>query len=337
MERWKYEESPSMDPLGHRKALPQEVQLFPLGFPLTLKTNSGDVAAAGREGMGEFQPAFDTEPIELRVAVEGDAAEPPWNSPEGPAFQAQGHLLALVLGQENFVVCDLEHGLGFGRLSPGVARNHLYTGFHFLECAAYVCLCQRYLTPIHAACVAREGRGALLVGGPGAGKSSLAWACARAGLTFVSDDATWLLRDGVQPAAGVEAGGPTLIGRPQRMRFRPDTVNLIPELAQARRLETVIGKHSFEIRTAEMPGVTTALGCRPGPVVFLERKENGAAEVREVGAEETRRRLAEASSLYEPRVWREQEASREQLARGGGLVLRYSGLGEAVAQIRKLL
>lgn len=332
-----YQESPSMDPLGYREALPLEVRLFPLGFPLTLKTNSPEVVAAGREGMGEFEAAFDTAPIELRVAVEGDAAEPVWMSPEGPAFRAQGHLLALVLGPGNFVMCDLERGLGFGRLSPGVARNHLYAGFHFLECAAYVCLCQRYLTPIHAACVARGGRGALLVGGPGAGKSSLAWACARAGLTFVSDDATWLLRDGVRPADGVQADGPTLIGRPQRMRFRPETVQLIPELAQARRLETVIGKHSFEIRTAETPGFTTARRCRPGPVIFLERNENGAAEVRAVGADETRRRLAEASSLYEPRVWREQEASREQLARDGGLALRYSSLGGAAEQILKLL
>ncbi|MBI3696657.1 MAG: aldolase, partial [Acidobacteria bacterium] len=165
----------------------------------------------------------------------------------------------------------------------------------------------------------------LLVGGPGAGKSSLAWACARAGLTFVADDATWLLRS-----------EPVLLGRAQRMRFRPEALTLLPDLAAAPRIETVIGKHSFEIRTADVPNLATAARCRPGKVVFLNRQASGLAECRPISVEEARRRLAEATTLFEPRVWNEQEAARAELVREGALELRYSLLEDAVRRILEI-
>ncbi|MBI3696003.1 MAG: aldolase, partial [Acidobacteria bacterium] len=259
------------DPLGYREALLFEQRFFPLGFPLVLRTNSKEVVDAARESWGEFEAAFEIPAIELRVVVRGDEAEATRALPEGPVFRAQGNLLALVLGTDNFAVCDLERGFGFAMLSPGVARNGLFASFHFLDAMAYLCLCHRYLAPIHGACVARDGKGILLVGGPGAGKSSLAWACARAGLTFVSDDATWLLRR-----------EPVLLGRAQRMRFRPEALTLLPDLAAAPRIETVIGKHSFEIRTADVPNLATAARCRPGKVVFLNRQASGPAECRPI-------------------------------------------------------
>ena len=316
------------DPLGYTEPLPLAEHFCPLGFPLVLKSNSTEILEAGRASWGEFEPAFEAAPIELRVAVQGDEDEPARTSTAGPAFRGQGHLLAVTLTARNFAVCDLDRGLGFACLTPGVARNHLYTAFHFLDAVAYLCLCHQHLTPIHGACVAARGQGILLVGQPGAGKSSLAWACARAGLTFVSDDATWLPR---------RQQDLTLIGKPQRLRFRPEALQLFPELARLPRLETVIGKHSFEIRTASMPGLTTARCCRPGKILFLDRRtDSSAAELYPIGAQEARRRLAEATTLYEPQVWQEQEASRERLLRVGALGLRYSSLGGAVEQILKL-
>ncbi|HLF81408.1 MAG TPA: hypothetical protein VI410_06530, partial [Anaerolineales bacterium] len=265
--------------MGYTEPLPFQERYYPAGFPLLLRTNSRDILTAAEHGWGEFRPLYETTPIELRVLVRRDGAEPPpaagdgpiyraagsSASPdrhgagtppagEGPVYRAQGHLLALVLGAENFALCDLDRGFGFAWLSPGVAQQHLYTGFHFLDGMAYTCLCHRYLTPIHAACVAYHGAGLLLVGDSGAGKSSLAWASARAGLTYVCDDAAWLLRDGVEP---------TIIGKSQRLRFRPDIFEILPELEALPRLETVPGKRSFEIRTAGVPGLATAARCRP--------------------------------------------------------------------------
>ena len=49
--------------------------------------------------------------------------------------------------------------------------------------------------PLHAALVARDGRGALLVGAGGSGKSTAALACFLAGFEFLGDDYVSLLRD----------------------------------------------------------------------------------------------------------------------------------------------
>lgn len=315
------------DPLGYGEPLPLVERFYPLGFPLVLRTNSSDVIVAGREGWQDFDPAFETPPIELRVAVRGDATEPARTSPEGPSFTAQGHLLAVVLAADNFAVCDLDSSFCFARLTPAVARNHVFTSFHFLDSMAYVSIAHRHATPIHASCVARNGDGILLAGEPGAGKSSLAWACAKAGLTYVSDDATWLLRDSAEPL---------LVGKHRRLRFRPDALELFPELRQAPRRATVIGKHSFEIRTADIEGLSTASCCRPSKLVFLDRRESGSGELVKLDEPEALARLRAVSPLWEPRVWEEQEASRERLARQGALLLRYSTIEQALDHILKL-
>jgi hypothetical protein len=318
----------ALDPLGYGQPLPLVERFFPRGFPLVLKTNSQEIIAALREGMDGYRPAFDAPPIEMRIVVEGDAAEPVHASPESPVFRAQGHLLITVLNAGNVVACDLDAGFVFGRLTPGVARNHLFASFHFLESAAYCCLEQRHFTSIHAACIAKDGEGALLVGGSGTGKSTLALACARAGLTYVCDDASSVLRHTVEL---------TVVGRPQRARIRPPTLDLIPELAQARRLPTVIGKDSFEIRTSEIPGIATADRCRARSLIFLERQCDGDAEIFPVTPEEALERLAAVSLLYSPHVEREHGTVRERLARCRAVRLRYSGVAAAVRKILAIL
>jgi len=315
------------DPVGYGEPLPLAERFYPAGFPLTLETNSAAVVRAAAESWGEYEPTFEAPPVEVRVVVRGDPAEPPLSVPDGPAFRAQGHLLAMVLGPQNFAVCDLERSVCFAWLSEAVARNPLFAGFHFLEGMALNCLCHRDLTPIHAACVASGGKGILLAGEAQAGKSSLAWACARAGLTYVADDGVYLLR---------RCSDPFLIGKPQRIRFRPEVVELLPELVHLPRLETVIGKRSFEIRTAGVPGIRTAFRCRPARVLFLDRRSAGPAEVTPVAPEEAILRLSRTRALWEPRVWDEQEASLQRLAGLDAGILRYSLLDDAVDCILKL-
>ena len=328
MELPDYLTPPAPDPLRLTEPLPLSGRFYPLGFPLELRSNSEDVLHSACESWGEFAAAFDAPPIDLRILVGDEEGAQGSTSPGEPVFRARAHLLTVVLDAENFAMVDLERCFAFACLNPSVARNHPFTAFYFLDPMAYTCLSQQYLTPIHAACVARNGKGLLLLGGPGSGKSSLAFACALAGLTFIADDATWVVR---------RAAEPTLIGKHQRMRFKADAPDLIPELARLPRISTVIAKHSFEIRTAEVPGLATANHCHPWKSIFLERQESGPAELAPLSAEETRTRLTRSRTMTESPVWEEQEASLEPVARAGGLVLRYSSLPAAVEQILKIV
>ena len=87
-----------------------------------------------------------------------------------------------------------------------------------------------------------------LTGVSGSGKSSLAFACARAGWTFVSDDATWLPID--EPAIAV--------GRPRHARFREDAPRLFPELARYAAEQRPNGKITIEAPLADFPLKTIA-------------------------------------------------------------------------------
>src|SRR5260370_9733348 len=80
-----------------------------------------------------------------------------------------------------------------------------------------------YVTPFHAACVARQDRGVLLCGDSGAGKSSLAYGCGRRGWAYLSDDASYLMRRC--------AAERLVLGHPHRVRLRPDSPRVSPELA----------------------------------------------------------------------------------------------------------
>ena len=73
--------------------------------------------------------------------------------------------------------------------------------------AALVILHQRALMPLHAAAVAGPAGAALLIGGPGAGKSTLAAQLARAGLALAGDDLVRVDFSAPAPAVHRSAGG----------------------------------------------------------------------------------------------------------------------------------
>lgn len=59
--------------------------------------------------------------------------------------------------------------------------------------------------PMHGSCIAWQGRGVLILGAPGSGKSSLALECIDHGASLVADDAVLLKQDGVEIFASAPA------------------------------------------------------------------------------------------------------------------------------------
>ncbi len=153
--------------------------------------------AAAEESWGALREVFSVPALKLRIALgEGSSGL----CPPAPVYRGQRHLLSIVADSQNFAVCDREQGFAFAWINRDAAEHKAYLRYHFLEAIALTMLASSYVTPLHAACVEFAGQGVLLCGNSGAGKSSLAYACARAGWKYISDDASYLVRQGKRPA-----------------------------------------------------------------------------------------------------------------------------------------
>ncbi len=225
------------DPLGFDLPLPLRSRCYPMGFPLDLATNSEEILASVDRIWGQFPATWRQLAATLRVVVENrDARIPPLPSmPRG-----QNHLVSMIHGTDNFAVCDLARSFTFIGLTQDVARNEAYVRYHFLEPAGYMMIDALHLSPVHASCVAWNGRAVLLCGDAGAGKTSLAYACARRGWTYLSDDATHIVRGRADHA---------VVGRPFRIRFRESATRLFPELKQFTPERRPNGKLDIEVET----------------------------------------------------------------------------------------
>jgi hypothetical protein len=314
----------SPDPMKFRVELPVRATFYPLGFPTIVESNSRLAIDAARESWDTFIRRFDTPPLRLRVIVSETKIQ---ELPPDPVFRGQENLMQIVASPENFATCDANTGFAACWLTDAVAAETAWMRFHFLEAMAYMLLTNRYVTPVHAACVALNGCGVLLCGRSGAGKTSLAFACARDGWTFLADDGAVVLRGG---------NTRTVLGRPHQMRFRETAGRLLPELRDLLASPHPNGKISIEVKTKSLPELATAFECNLGYVVFLNR-DAGAAELVKVPADEAFRRLAADLPAYRDDVVEEHYRSLRGMVESGAYELRYSRLEEGVTLLRRLV
>jgi hypothetical protein len=312
------------DPLGYGVCLPLERVLYPLGFPAHIFTNSKHVLEAFFESWGDYSQSFDESPIEIRM-IAGEDANAPFA--EAPAFRAQGHLLSIVADPANQVIVDLDRTFAWCRLSAKTLEDRAWARYYFLDALVYVMLTYRHFTPLHAACVERNGRGVLLCGVSGAGKSTLAFACARAGWSYLTDDAAMILR---------HASTPILLGKPHHIRFRETANEVVPELRGLEAMRSPNGKLTVELRTADLPNFRVATRCPVSAAVFLNRNGEHPARLSDLDKTEARARLRESMPLWTPAVNREQERTLQYLVEGDTLELRYRDLADAVRELERL-
>ena len=257
---------PDNDPLQCKIPLPYRTVVYPLGFAVEVITNEEAVLAIVDDCWGGLRQLHSNPLLQIRIVVsEGGSA----GCPPAPVLRAQHNLLAIVADAHNHAVCDHKHGLSLIWLNYAALQHPKYLCYHFIETATCSLIQPSYVTGLHAACVSRYGHGLLLTGDSGAGKSSLAYACARAGWTYTSDDGSWLLRDGDRPR---------VVGDCRQVRFRPSAKELFPELQDRDLTPRVQGKPSIEVPTSEL-GLITAEQAIIRSIVFLNRQPSAVAEL----------------------------------------------------------
>jgi hypothetical protein len=344
------------DPVLYDFPLDLRKNYYPLGFTVSVATNSEDVLAAMDESWGMFSERFFPEgsrpedsskaPMRIRVAV-SDSEGRGTDESLPPVVRAQGNLISFIGDAENFSIADLASGFGFSWVTRPVAQRHEIVRYYYLDSMILTLIDALYASTMHAACVVLDGCGVLLCGPSTAGKSSLAYACARQGWKYLSDDATCLLRDRTDR---------TVVGNPYRLRLRPDGGRLFPEFKERLSRRRPNGKMSIEIATSEIAtseiatseiatsgesGIKLVSECQVRFVVFLEREQDASPVVSPVTVPFSKESALAEFARTIPFGSIEQRRSRIEHYRNLLEVpvfrLRYSGLEGAIACLSSMV
>jgi hypothetical protein len=175
--------------------------------------------------------------------------------------------------------------------------------------------------------VEHKGCGILLCGDSGAGKTSLSYACARAGWTYISDDASYLVNNRTDRL---------VVGNCNQARFRPSAVELFSELAGKDTVQrTQIGKPSIELNLQPLRNISASFTSRVNHVVFLNRRNVTRQELVDFPAEVARHSM-EQMLFSMPATRQIQSAMIENLLDTGALELRYSNFEWAIDRLAQL-
>ena len=313
------------DPLSFGVPLPLKARYYPMGVPVEIVTNSSEVLAVTDRMWAQYPPVEHGGLVTFRVAVANrNAAVPP--QPVAPL--GQGHLTTIIQGPDNFAVCDLSTSYGFAWLTQDVAANASYLRYYFLEPAVYLMVNAGFLAPVHGSCVAIGGKAALLCGDSGAGKTSIAYSCAKRGWTYLADDATHLVRGRTVP---------TVAGRPFSIRFRETSRQLFPELGVHVPERRPNGKLDIEVDTAEL-GLSVALESPLACFVFLDRQPaESSVRIRPVAADDAFQYLSTPFCYGDEKTRSEQADTLRTFLKLPVVRLTYSNLDSAETALRELL
>jgi hypothetical protein len=196
---------PLSDPFGERSPKLAAKAIHLLGAQFEFQSND-------RELLGLVGTAYDGLPrqslspdvpemrVELllspsRKARQSGHARPRRARSEPPPLEMLNGagMFAGATESSNFVVISPREHAALVVVSPPMLRFPYHTRYELIEFAVYTLAARAQgLIPLHAACVGRDGRGILLMGTSGAGKSTVALHCALAGLEFLSEDSVFV-------------------------------------------------------------------------------------------------------------------------------------------------
>jgi hypothetical protein len=195
----------------------------------------------------------------------GGGAPPPL------AMMSGAGLLAGAPNAASFVALSPESGSALVVVSEPMLRFPYHTRYELIEFAAYTLAARtQRLAPLHAACVGRDGRGVLLMGASGGGKSTVALHCIVRGLDFLAEDAVF-----VEPSTMLATGAANFL------HVRSDTLHWLGRapLAAAIRRSPVIRRRSgvrkFEVDLRRRGFALAEAPLKIEAIVFLSARGSG--------------------------------------------------------------
>jgi hypothetical protein len=139
---------------------------------------------------------FSSRPMDFRVTLivtPTAASRARRHEPQSTSMLRGGHLLGSASESSTFVVLSPMHRTALISVSREMLRFPYHTRYELIEFAVFTLAARaQKLVPMHAACVGLNGRGILLIGPTGAGKSTAALHTLLNGFDFVAEDSVFV-------------------------------------------------------------------------------------------------------------------------------------------------
>jgi len=189
-----------MEDLGHGDPLlrdircDQRVVLPVLGLPTSFESNSAALLQLVEQAFGGWRAVegltTTRDPLRVRILV----FEGPEHGPQPPAIRhlAPDATRMILQSAGSIAVSDPHRREVVGYVTTALLAERELFRTAFLEAATLALLSHFDRHPIHAACIARNGRAVLLAGASGAGKSTLAHLADTAGYDVLGEDHVWI-------------------------------------------------------------------------------------------------------------------------------------------------
>jgi hypothetical protein len=198
--------------------------------------------------------------------------------PGPPVFRLEGSLLYQTTGRDSTLAANLADGFAFGYFSPATLANPAFFRWHFLELAFLMMLEWRGWMGVHAAALAKNGRGVLLRAQSGGGKTTLAYASAtRGSFQALAEDVVWL-----------DSRRNLWWGMPWSFHLLPDAKKLFGELAAYQPVLQTNGEMKLEVNLESIRPGSTAVSAQPQAVILVERLPGGKSRLEPIQAVEAR-------------------------------------------------
>ena len=267
---------PPADPFGEQRQPEQRARFQLLGGEFHFETDSVRLLRIVQSAYSGLPPHEFPRAVapRFRVRVALTARRPglhPGDEPPRMRPLSGGGILCGAAETANFVALTPRQLSALVVVSQDMLDYPYHVRYEMLEFAVYVLASRAQgLVPLHAACVGRGGRGILLLGASGSGKSTVSLHCLLEGFDFLAEDSV-LVRPSGLLATGVAN---FLHVRRDSLRFL-DSASRAALLGKSGTIRRRSGVEKLEIDLRRAPYQLAPAPLRVAAVVFVAARPAG--------------------------------------------------------------
>jgi hypothetical protein len=225
-------------------------------------TNCEPLLEAARESFQLLEMPPNAIDFSLRFWVDDTtSSRAPWPN---PYVRGLDHLVFAGFDAESSMLVNLQTKHVIGRFSAAMGTDITHWRTVVFPVLLSILAGSIGLVELHASCVARDGRGLVLIGPSCSGKSTLALAFSQAGFRLLSDDRTF---------CSLKQGRLRAYGLPRPLKLRREAALWFDEFRGLEPTDLQNGERVFHCEPTRGLGQHGVHDCEPQRLVFLERQQ----------------------------------------------------------------